>query len=350
MKKTAIVLCAVLLAGGLLFSCARGKTAEEDRKEADLVVYSSHPEELARLVVTEFRERSGLSVRLVQGGTGELLRRIRTEAEEGTAAGDVLWGGGAESLQANADLLEPYRSPEADAVPAEHKASDGSWTGFSVLPMVIVYNRRLIPEDRAPDSWDDLLDPKLSGRIAYADPASSGSAYTILKTATSALSRRHPGEAAVAAFARALGGRTLQESTQVIPSVASGEYLVGLSFENAIAELTTAAADIGIVYPSDGTSAVPDGVGLIRGTRRGDAARRFIDFVLSADVARVLSGRFGRRPARGDLPPPEGLPRLADLPLMSYDIPRSAAEKKALVEAFAKELRRGSGAAEVQVP
>jgi iron(III) transport system substrate-binding protein len=351
LPAAALCAAAALAAAALgAASCGKPRAAVPESPGADLVVYSAHPEELVRLVVTEFRERTGLSVRLVQGGTGELLRRLRAELEEGGETGDVLWGGGAESLEANEDLFDPYRSPEAAAVPPEYKAAAGTWTGFSVLPMVIVYNRRLLPENRAPKSWGDILAPRFAGRIAYADPASSGSAYTILKTATTAIARRRPGGSATAAFARALDGRVLRESTQVIPSVASGEFLVGLSFENAAAEMTGTGADIGIVYPADGTSAVPDGVALIRGSRRREAAERFQDFVLGADVARVLSGRFGRRPARADLPPPDGLPPLDGLPLLSYDIAAAAEEKDALVAAFKRELERGNGDAPVQAP
>lgn len=333
----------LVAAAALAFSsCARPAEAAPAPAEADLVVYSSHPEELVRVVVAEFRDRTGLSVRLVQAGTGELLRRLRAEADAGRSPGDscdLLWGGGAESLAANADLFEPYRSSEAGAIPPEYKAADASWTGFSVLPMVIVYNRRLLPEKDAPADWSELLEPRFSGRIAYADPASSGSAYTILRTATAALAREGRASA-TAAFAGALSGRVLPESSQVIPAVASGEYLVGLSFENAAAETMAAGSDLGVVYPADGTSAVPDGVAVARGSRRREAAARFVDFVLGPDVARVLSGRFGRRSARGDLPPPAGLPALSSLELLPYDIGAAARGKDALVEAFRLELSR----------
>ncbi|HOX48963.1 MAG TPA: hypothetical protein PLG14_07210, partial [Spirochaetales bacterium] len=81
---------AVLLAAASLglSSCARPAAAATEAGEADLVVYSSHPEELVRVVVAEFRDRTGLSVRLVQAGTGELLRRLRSEADSGRAPGE----------------------------------------------------------------------------------------------------------------------------------------------------------------------------------------------------------------------------------------------------------------------
>ncbi|MBL8966514.1 MAG: iron ABC transporter substrate-binding protein, partial [Spirochaetaceae bacterium] len=79
-RRRAAGLLAALLSAGLaagFASCgvrrAAAPAAEAAQGEPDLVVYSSHPEELVRIVVAEFRDRTGLSVRLVQGGTGELL-------------------------------------------------------------------------------------------------------------------------------------------------------------------------------------------------------------------------------------------------------------------------------------
>jgi iron(III) transport system substrate-binding protein len=290
---------------------------------------------MARYLAAEFRERTGLKLRIEQGGTGEMLMRLRTETASGRGEScDVLWGGGAESLWANADLFEPYVSPEAAAIPGERKAADGSWTGFTVLPMVLVYNRRLLAPERAPGSWASLLEPRFRGRVAYADPSASGSAYTILRTATLALSRGRSADEALGLFAEFIGGRLLPESTQVVPSVASGDCLVGLSFENAVTEALSTDQDLRIVYPTDGTSAVPDGVALVEGAPHPAEARRFIDFVLSSDAAKIVVGRFGRRSARLDAPSPKGLAPLSSLSILPYDISAAAAAKASLVEAF----------------
>lgn len=327
-----------------LASCSGAAPGSSQREGADLVVYSSHPEDIARFVVSEFRDRTGLSVRLVLGGTGDLLKRLRAESASRPSAetGDLLWGGGAESLSASADLFQPYRSAEDAAIPPSLKAGDGSWTGFCVLPMVIVYNRRLLPDTSAPRSWADALRPALAGRIAFADPSSSGSSYTILRTVVAALgagdARDETRRDAVSAFAAAVAGRVIPDSKLVAPSVASGQFLVGFAVENAAAELTAAGSDLGIVYPADGTSAVPDGVAVVRGSPRAEAARRFVDFALSRDVALVLSGRFGRRSARSDVAPPEGLPALSAVKLVPYDIPSAAVGKEALVEEFRADL------------
>lgn len=308
--------------------------------DADLVVYSSHPEEIVRVVVAEFRGRTGLSLRVVQGGTGEILQRLRTETEAARGRPspcDLLWGGGAESLTANADLFEPYASPEAAAIKPAWKAPDSSWTGFTVLPMAIGYNLRLLTADKAPSSWADLLEPRFKGAIAYADPAVSASSYTILRTLGSALSARGGRTRAEVeeAFIANLDGRLLPESSAVFASVASGEFLVGLYHDEGARELMITGSDLAIIYPRDGTSAVPDGVALIKGARHAEAARRFIDFVLGSDVAKVMSTRFHRRSARSDCPTPEGQLPLSALRLVDYNIGVAAAEKRETLERFA---------------
>ncbi len=107
--------------------------------EPELVIFSSHPDEIIATVTDEFRERSGLRVRVVADGTGALLKRISSGEKA-----DVLWGGGAESLAANVDLFEPYLSPESAAILPSLREEGGRWTGFTVLPMVILVNAKLL--------------------------------------------------------------------------------------------------------------------------------------------------------------------------------------------------------------
>ena len=57
---------------------------------------------------------------------------------------------------------------------------DDLWIGTNVHLLVILQNTKLIPADAGPKSWADLLDPKWKGKIAFTDPANSGSAYSNL--------------------------------------------------------------------------------------------------------------------------------------------------------------------------
>ena len=147
------------------------------------------------------------------------------------------------------------------------------------------------------------------------------------------------------AFARALEGKVLGESSAVFPAVASGEYLVGIYHDEAAQELLITGSDLKIVYPADGTSAVPDGVALVNSCKHRVAAGSFIDFVLGADVARVMGTRFHRRSVRTDSAPIPGQPALSEIPLAPYDIGEAAAEKVATLERFKGYLEAARGGA-----
>lgn len=325
-----LVVAAVLM----LLSCA-ARREEPPAEEADLVVYSSHPADLIKTVVDEFRERTGLRVRVVADGTGALLDRLRRDA--GRSA-DVLWGGGAESLVSNLDLFAAYRSPERWAIPQGLRDDQGFWTGFTVLPMVIIVNTRLVPAERMPRRWSDLANPALAGSVAFADPASSGSSYTILRTMLMAAGAAKKPERAwnlMEGFVTSIGGAPLSESALVYRGVAAGEYLVGATYENAGADAQRLGSDVRIVYPADGTSAVPDGVAIIKARTHDEAARRFVDFVLGPDVARVVIARFKRRSARSDAPVPEGLRSLDSIPLLDYDFNAAVIERDTTIRHFA---------------
>lgn len=325
---------AVILIALSLVACA-DRHVEPPAEEADLVVYSSHPADLIKTVLDEFRERTGLRVRVLADGTGALLGRLRSDGGRGA---DVLWGGGAESLVSNLDLFAAYQSPERTAIPQGLRDSQGFWTGFTVLPMVIIVNTRLVPLDRVPRRWSDLANPALAGSVAFADPASSGSSYTILRTMLMAFGASKQPEQAwqlIQSFVASIGGAPLAESALVYRGVAAGEYLVGATYENAGADAQRLGSDVRIVYPADGTSAVPDGVAILKQRTHDEAAKRFVDFVLGPDVARVVAARFKRRSARSDAPVPEGLRGLDSIPLLDYDFNAAVVERETTIRHFA---------------
>lgn len=338
----------VLLFPFLLFPSCQGRTeAPPASTLRRLTVYSPHPSDMTDFVVKEFRQRTGIAVTVVSGGTGELLDRLRREAlgarEEMPSRADVLWGGGVESLDTDRELFEPYVSSEDSAIPGIFKDPQHRWTGFSVIPMTIIYNSRLVSPSQAPRSWTDLVRPIFRGRLAFADPQKSGSAYTALVTMLRAESApKSPaispiGSAEAWSFidqlALALGKQTLDQSEAVYKGVAAGEYFAGISFETAALTMIKGGSDIALVYPKEGTSALPDGVALIAEAPHDREGRQFIDFVLSRDVQTVVSDRWCRRSVRTDVPAPQSALPLDKITLIPYDrVAASRSKERILYE------------------
>jgi iron(III) transport system substrate-binding protein len=302
---------------------------------------------MTAFVLKEFRQRTGIAAAVVSAGTGELLSRLKSESRSPRA--DVLWGGGAESLDSARELFAPYRSVEAAAVPIQFKDPDGLWTGFTVIPMVIVYNRALVPREEIPRAWRDLARPFFRGRVAFADPERSGSAYTALATMLRALAVPSPGVADgplgtaeswafVDELLTAIAGVTLSESEAVYGGVAAGEYFAGISFETAALSVRRLGGDLEFVYPEEGTSAVPDGVALIAGAPNAREAEAFIDFVLSREVQAMVRERWSRRSVRPDVAAPQGATPLASLRLVPYERRTAARERERVLAEWRRRL------------
>lgn len=307
------------------------KPAEEKPAETGgtLEVYVSHKEDVYGPIVKEFQERYGIQVNVVAAGTGELLKRV--EAESANPMGDIMFGGGAESLEAYTDYFEPYETTEAGQINPNLKSSDNSWTPFSSLPIVIMYNDKLVAEDEVPTGWADLLDPKWKGQIAFTDPALSGSCFTAMVTMIKAEANEEAGWEFIRKFVENLDGKLLKSSSDIFKGVADGEFSLGVTLEESAHKYILADADVGMVYPAEGTSIVPDGTAIIKGAKNMDNAKLFIDFVSGPDIQKMLVVDMSRRSVRDDIEPTEGLPKLAEIKVVDYNIAEVSKEKETIM-------------------
>ena len=248
---------------------------------------------------------------------------------------DVLWGGGADSLAAFKDYFAPYVCANDDVIAEEYKDPDDKWIGESPLPMVLFYNKDLIEKDGMdiPETWEDLTKPEWKGKIAYCLPSKSGSAYTQLCTMILGHGGKEDGWDFIKKLYDNLDGKIVDSSGKCHKMVADGEFYVGLTLEKAAVQYKDDPT-VGFVYPKDGTSAVPDGVALVKGCPNEENAKLFIDFVTSKECQTEQSENWGRRPVRSDMDVAEGLAKLSDLVLVDYDFDWAANEKESIIEHF----------------
>lgn len=318
------LVCLLLLTG----CSGEGRTdwsAFAPEEEERLVIYTSHPPSLYEPIIKEFEERTGIWVQVETGGTAELLDRL--EAEQDHPVCDLLFGGGADSLAACCELFTPYISPQTEFLDAALCCKDGSWSAFSVAPVVLVYNPMLVRMN-PPTGWASLLDPVWRGRIAFASPLVSGGSYTALVTMKQVLPEE---ENVLAAFHCNLDGQTLSGISAVVDAVAGavadGSCTVGVTLEPAALEAAEAGRDVALLYPQEGTSAVVDGMAIAAGCAHEENARRFVDFALGEDVQRYLAEKCWRRPVRRELILEE-----TEITILDYDLDRAAAERDAILQ------------------
>ena len=293
-----------------------------------VVIYSPHDADPLAAGVAMFEAAyPDIKVEVIAGGTGELCQRIVAEAEN--PQGDVLWGGGADTLAGYVDYFAPYVCANDAVIGEAYKDADDMWIGESPLPMVFIYNKNLLKEEDVPKTWDDLCNEALKGKIAYASPAKSGSAYTQLCTMLFSKDTIDEGWELVFNFIKNLDGKVQDSSGNCHKLVASGEYALGVTIEKS-AVLYNDNPDIGYVYPEK-NSAVPDGVALIKNCPNPDNAKLFIDFVTGLECQTAQNADWARRPVRSDLTP-VGLVGLDTLDLGNYDFAYAAKNKAEIVE------------------
>lgn len=319
-------LAAVLLAGTTL--------ATAHAQEGSVSVYTAHAPEIYNEIVPMFEEATGITVSLVQAGSGDIVQRARAEAASPLA--DVIWSIGGEALEANSDLLEPYTSTHDAMIDPLYKVGT-NWLPYTGIPMVIVVNTDMVEEGDMPAAWADLADEKWDQKVAYAGADSSGSAFMQLATILDVYGE----EEGWAVFEDMMGNFIVTGSSGRVPrGVADGEFAVGLTLEEAAQRYVAGGAPVLIVYPEPATSALPDAVALVKDGPNPEAGKAFVDFVLSEEIQAFLVESMQRRSVRTDVAQPEGLPGLDTLAIQNYDMAWAGAEREAIIKQYLSILRQ----------
>ena len=328
MKKTLaliLALCMVLALGAA--ACADGPSGT-------ITVYSPHDSDPLLAGITAFEEAyPDVKVEYVADGTSNLVAKIA--AESASPVADVLWGGGADTLAAYKQYFQAYEPSSIDQIDPSLYDAEYYWIGESPLPMVFLANSNLIPEEAIPQTWADLaeFDTDTYGKIAIADPSSSGSAFTQLCTMLFLYGEEEDDYAAGWEFVEKVMPKLEIKSSSSLAhkDVYAGENAVGITLEKAAIKYEEDY--LVVVYPADGTSAVPDGVAIVKDCPNQELAELFVEFVLGYDCQVAQNADWGRRPIRADVEP-VGLCPLSDIVLMDYNFDYAANNASAIKEAW----------------
>jgi iron(III) transport system substrate-binding protein len=292
----------------------------------------------ARPICDAFEKETGIKVELVPDteetkSTGLLNRLI---AEKGRPVADVFWSGDtarAAVLKAKG-VSAAYHSPQAKGLAEQYSDPDGYWTGFSARARVLLYNRDLVPEGKEPKSVMDLLDSRFNGKACIANPL-----FGTTSMHAAALFEKL-GEAEAKKFFdgfAANGGKILSSNGEVRRRVSNGEFAVGIADTDDYHTARQEGKPVGVVYPDAdgmGTLIVPNCTVLIANCPHPEAAKKFVDYLLTPEVEKALAASDAAQiPLRPGVPAPADVVPLAKIRPMAVDYSK--------LEGLLEDLSRG---------
>ena len=305
--RTVSVLAGLTLAATLFTNSTQAVSGK-------LVVYTSQPNKDAQQTVDAFTKANpGIKVEWIRDGTTKVMAKLRAEFAAGAPKPDVLLIADVvnmESLKAEGRLMAHPGAPVSAYDPALYD-KDKTYFSTKLITTGIVYNTGA---PMKPSEWSDLVKPQAKGLVAMPSPLTSGAATVHMATLTS-----HP-ELGWGYYEKlAANGVTPKGGNGgTFKAVASGEKLYGVVVDFVPIRAKAKGSPVEFVFPKSGVSAVTEPVAILSTASNPDAAKAFVDFLLSP-AGQQLAASQGYLAAHPDIEPPAGFPARDQIRLMAFD-------------------------------
>ena len=285
---------ALLGSGALAGAATREQIIEGAKKEGEVIVYASMNIEEANAMISRFEQKYPfLKVKLNRTGGEGLLTKIFAEARAKKTFTDTIQTLGLpmHTLRMS-QILGQYISPENAFYPKEFK-EEGYWTTVYTNPYVVAYNPRLVAKDQVPRSWEDLLLPMWQGKMMV-EPTKVDWFGGVLQVM---------GKEKGLTYMRELGKQKIMTRIGhdlIAQLVAAGEAHMDIDIPApSVDRVKKRGAPIEwVAFPPAPASMV--GIGLPAQPVHPNAARLYVDFVLSLEGQRILAD-MGRYLARVEI-------------------------------------------------
>ena len=319
-----------LLAGCVLALALAGAAAAQAPK-GKLVLYTSQPErDAAQTVAAYKRVNPAVEVEVFRSGTTEVMAKLAAEFAAGQPKPDVLLLADAatmESLKKDGRLMAHPQAKVAGLDPNTYDA-DRTYFGSKLITTGIAVNTSA---KSRPTSWADLAKPEYKGQIAMPSPLYSGAAAIMLGTMTARNDLGWPFfEKLKAADAVAVRG-----NGAVLTAVANGEKTYGVLVDFMAFNAKAKGSPIDFIMPAEGLPAVTEPVAILKTTQNADAAKAFVDFILS-DEGQKLAASMGYIPANPSAGMPAWMPAGMKIQLMPTNIAQVVDNNSANLKRFAQ--------------
>jgi ABC-type Fe3+ transport system substrate-binding protein len=276
---------------------------EGAKKEGELTYYSALivNQALRPLTAAFHAKYPFIRITYWRADSEDIETKVAAEMRANNLVGDVIEGTGLAELAVRAGLAQPIWSPQLAGIPEKLHDPDNLWVPTRMSYFGIAYNTKLVPPGSQPKSYDDLLDPKWKGKMAWPLLSAIGSSLFVTNL------RVAWGDDRAMAYLQRLRTQNIVNfgagnPRTLVDRVIAGEYPIALQIFahhpliSAAKGAPVAAQLLPPVASSAGTLLVP------KGSRHPYAAALLMDFLLSKEGQQILASAE-YLPVRTDVEP-----------------------------------------------
>ena len=258
------------------------------KREGKVVFYSGMIENQAlRPIADAFKKKYPfVAVEYWRGDSRSLVQKAFTERRAARVIGDILESTGGAQALIRANAVAPFSSPSTAGFPANYIDQKGMWVASRLDYFGMAYNTRQVSASDVPKTYDDLLNPKWKGAIAWRADSEVGAILFIAGV------MRDMGKEKGEAYLKRLAAQRIVNyagsARALVDRVGEGEYKLALEIyahHPLISKAKGAPLDTQMLSP------VPSALSTIQLARNAphpNAAMLFIDFMLSKEGQEVL--------------------------------------------------------------
>ncbi len=264
-------------------------------QKTQLTVYTALETDQLKAYQTAFEKTNpAIEIVWVRDSTGIVTAKLL--AEKSNPKADVVMGLAATSLAILSEegMLEPYAPAGLARISAQYRdpRNPPAWVGMDVWGATICFNtveagKRNIPK---PETWRDLLKPVYKEQIVMPHPASSGTGFFDVSAWLQMW-----GEAEGWKYMDGLHQNIAQymhSGSRPCAAAANGEYVVGISFEYRANREKAQGKPIELVFPKEGLGWDLEAIGIHKGTKNLDAAKKLLDWAISDEAMGLYANNF----------------------------------------------------------
>lgn len=306
LSKFALSTSTLIVSSALAFSAQAHDLLDAAKKEAKVILYSTTDSKAADPLIAAFEAKyPDLKVEFHDMNSTEIYNRYISEQASGSNSADLVWSSSMDSaMKLATSYAAEYASPEIPDLPEWAVWKDSAY-GTTYEPTVFIYNTRLIKEDEVPKTHAALAKLVDEHQDRFRNKVTT---YDIEKSAVGYMLAAEDSKVAGDAywsFIKGVGSANLvlQSSTgTMMERVSSGENLIGYNILGSYAE-TRAATDksIGVAYPEDYALVLSRIAFVSKRAQNPNAARIFLDFMLSEEGQNVLANQSQLGSIRNDV-------------------------------------------------